>query len=67
MITTCRPADAQRIFREWLAPYVERGQIEIRSWYEPVQVQVADRRVTEVKFQRRLPVWKDSNADGESD
>jgi len=56
VITTCRPADAERVFREWLAPYVRRGQIDIRSWYEPAEVKVADGRVSEVVFHSRRPL-----------
>lgn len=53
VITTCRPADAERVFREWVAPYVNRGQIEIRDWYEPAQVRVEDGRVGAVRFTGR--------------
>ncbi len=53
VITTCRPADAAKVFQEWLAPYVERGQVEIRSWYEPVEVSVQDGRVYGVGFESR--------------
>ena len=55
VITTCRPADAERVFREWLAPYVQRGQIDIRSWYEPAKVTATDGRVSEVLFHGRRP------------
>jgi len=50
VITTCRPADAERIFREWLAPYVERGQIEIFENFEPVRVSTDEGRVEAVHF-----------------
>lgn len=50
VITTCRPAAAARIFRDWLAPYIARGQIQIHSWYEPKAVTVIDARVAEVSF-----------------
>lgn len=56
VITTCRPADAARIFREWLEPYVKRGQISIYSWYEPAKVTVTGGRVSEVLFHSRDPV-----------
>lgn len=50
VITTCRPADAERVFRELLAPYVKRGQITIHSHYEPTKVTVKDNRVQSVHF-----------------
>ena len=53
VITTCRPADAERIFREWMEPYMQRGQIQVHSWYEPVKVNVSDGRVSGVLFQSR--------------
>lgn len=53
VITTCRPADAARVFREWLQPYVDRGQITVHNWYEPVSVEVQSDRVTGVTFQSR--------------
>jgi len=53
VITTTRPLDAQFVFQDWLAPYVKRGQIQIRSWYEPVEVTTEDGRVTEVRFETR--------------
>ncbi len=53
VITTCRPADAARVFREWLQPYVDRGQITIFSWYEPVDVGIEADRVQRVTFESR--------------
>ncbi|MDP7014176.1 MAG: FAD-dependent oxidoreductase, partial [Pirellulaceae bacterium] len=53
VVTTCRPADAERVFREWLSPYVEKGQLGIHSWYEPVRVVVSQGRVAEVAFKSR--------------
>lgn len=53
VITTCRPADAARVFREWLAPYVKRGQLQIFSHYEPHRVTVSGNRVTAVQFAGR--------------
>jgi hypothetical protein len=53
VITTCRPADAERVFREWLEPYVKRGQIDIHSWFEPVKVASNQSRVSEVLFKSR--------------
>lgn len=50
VLTTCRPADAERVFREWMAPHIETGQIDVRSWYEPTKVHLEKGRVTEVRF-----------------
>ena len=50
VITTCRPADAAQVFREWLAPYVRRGQIVIHDNYEPAAVHVKNGRVTGARF-----------------
>lgn len=56
VITTTRPADAARVFRAWLQPYVDRGQLELRSWQEPARVIRAGNRVAGVEFQSvRLP------------
>lgn len=50
VITTCRPADAAQVFTDWLAPYVARGKIEIRSHYEPRAIEVREGRVVAVRF-----------------
>ncbi|MCA8996836.1 MAG: FAD-dependent oxidoreductase [Planctomycetaceae bacterium] len=50
VITTTRPGDAARVFREWLQPYVDSGQLELLSWYEPAAVTIDRDRVREVHF-----------------
>ncbi len=44
---TVEPAEAARLFRDWLSPY---KQITILSWHEPVAVRVEAGRVERVTF-----------------
>ena len=50
--TTCRPAEAEAIFRAMIRPYVDRGQIEIISHHVPVSAALADdgRTLQQVRF-----------------
>jgi len=50
--TTCRPAEAEAIFRRMIKPYVDRGQIRIISNHVPTAAHVADDGTTlaEVHF-----------------
>lgn len=50
VITTCRPSDAERVFRELLAPYVESGQLRIISNYYPTDAEVEDNRLVSLTF-----------------
>lgn len=38
VITTCLPEDAEKVFRDLLTPYIDKGQIQIISDYYPVEV-----------------------------
>jgi len=42
VITTCRPADAQQVFRRLIEPYVKSGQVRIFEDYEPAVAEVDD-------------------------
>ena len=50
--TTCRPAEAEAIFRAMIEPYVDSGQIRILLNYYPVAAGLADdqRTLREVRF-----------------
>lgn len=52
VITTCRPTDAEHVFRQLLQPHVDSGVISIRSHYAPQRVLLnADKtRVLGVRF-----------------
>ncbi len=50
VITTCRPTDAERAFRELIRPYVKSGQIRIISGYHPVGSTVEQDRLQAVRF-----------------
>lgn len=51
VITTCRPADAERAFRDLLKPYVQRGQLHLRDWYAPVATRLENGTLQSVRFQ----------------
>ncbi|MAT16104.1 MAG: hypothetical protein CMJ46_12645 [Planctomyces sp.] len=57
VITTALPSDAERAFRDLLAPGTESGQIQVLSNYEPVSVDIDTSgehpRVTGVRFAQR--------------
>lgn len=59
VITTCRPADAERVFREMLQPYIDSGQVRIISNHYPVEALVAGDTLTGMRFR--------SSADDASD
>lgn len=50
VITTCRPSDAERAFRELLAPYVASGQVRIISDYYPSGAEVEEDRLVSLSF-----------------
>ncbi len=50
VITTCRPVDAERAFRELVAPYVESGQVRIVSGYYPTAATVDNHRLVAMTF-----------------
>ena len=51
VITTCRPSDAEQVFRELVKPYVESGQLQIVSDFYPVSAALEDgNRLAEVRF-----------------
>ena len=54
VITTCRPADAERAFRELLAPYVKSGQVRVLSRYHPVAAEMSadGNTLKAVRFQK---------------
>ena len=40
--TTCRPAEAEAIFRQMIQPYVDRGQVTIVSSYYPLSAETSN-------------------------
>ena len=53
VITTCLPADAERVFRELVRPHLESGVLRIQSNYFPVEVlhRETENTVSGVRFQ----------------
>ncbi|NOX55769.1 MAG: FAD-dependent oxidoreductase [Planctomycetes bacterium] len=55
VITTCRPADAERAFRELLEPYVRAERIRLFAHYAPSDVMREGNAVTAVRFESTRP------------
>ncbi|MBP86394.1 MAG: hypothetical protein CMJ64_06725 [Planctomycetaceae bacterium] len=55
VITTCRPADAERVFRQLLQPYIDSGQVRIISNHYPVQAGVDGDTLTALRFRSTDP------------
>ncbi len=51
VITTCRPSDAERSFRDLLKPHIESGQIRIYSHLAPQSVIRVGEKVAGVRFE----------------
>ncbi|MCA8992137.1 MAG: FAD-dependent oxidoreductase [Planctomycetaceae bacterium] len=51
VITTCRPSDAEQVFRELLQSYVKSGQLKIISGMQPAVAIVEDERLRGMTFQ----------------
>lgn len=50
VITTCRPSDAERVFRELLQPLVDAGRLRIVSNYHPAAAIVESDQLKSVTF-----------------
>lgn len=52
VITTCRPADAAKVFEEWIQPYVQSGEVQIirRAVPEKASVSKEQNKIQSVRF-----------------
>lgn len=50
VITTCRPSDAEQVFRELIRPHVESGQVRIISGYYPIEATVEGKQLQAIRF-----------------
>ncbi len=50
VITTCRPVDAEGVFRDLIAPYISSGQVRIVSGFYPVTASVDKNRLVAITF-----------------
>ena len=50
-ITTGRPVDSARVFREMLQPYIDSGQVTLRSYFRPVRGVVSSGRLRSIHFE----------------
>ncbi len=59
--TTCEPRDTERIFRQWMAPYLKEngGPIQLFEYYEPRFVTLTDVKVSAVTFEAMRPDHSD--------
>jgi len=59
VITTGRPADAEQVFRDLLAPYIASGRVSIASHYAPASASVVDDRLRNIRFHDVRPASLD--------